>query len=248
MNKNRITGKKQNIDLDSVSNFFDARAKVFKKENPLTSVLYQDSNPEIAKARDKYEKEIATPLLHLDGTQSLLDIGCGIGRWAMELEGKVRNYVGVDFSNGLIEHAKQLCNNENVQFFVAGADQLDNKSVVSNGPFDRFIISGLIIYLNDDQVSCMFQQILNLASPNAEIYIREPLATTQRLTLNNFWSDELQAHYSAIYRDVNEFKEMLELHLSSRIKDKIEITPLYKDDSLNNRAETKQYITVISLS
>ena len=245
MKDNRILGAKIEIDSKSVSNFFENRVKAFNPDHPLTAVLYQDSNPSIAESRDAHEKKIALPLLELSGKENLLDIGCGIGRWAEILKGDLHNYCGIDFCSGLIDLAKKSCNNPNVKFLVAGAEEVASEQVVNEGPFNRFIISGLMIYLNESQIIKMLQGICAVAQDEAQIYIREPLAVSERLTLNKFWSDELSSSYSAIYRTEEELRDLIKLAFSDKSVDEFEFNSVYAEESLNNRKETRQYYTVI---
>ena len=70
------------LDTDAVRQFFEQRGMSINAEHPLTSILYQDSHPEIAAERDLYERNLITPLLDLRPDSAVLDIGCGIGRWA----------------------------------------------------------------------------------------------------------------------------------------------------------------------
>ena len=53
------------------------------------------------------------------------------------------------------------------------------------------------------------RQALQLCAPGGRIYLREPVAVEQRLTLDRFFSKELEHEYSAVYRTVAELKDML---------------------------------------
>jgi 2-polyprenyl-3-methyl-5-hydroxy-6-metoxy-1,4-benzoquinol methylase len=245
MTLNRILGTKIEIDSKSVSDFFENRVKAFNPEHPLTAVLYQDSNPSIAESRDAYEKKITLPLLELSGKENMLDIGCGIGRWAEVLKGDLHNYCGIDFCSGLVDLAKKSCIARNVKFLVAGAEDVASKQVSDEGPFNRFIISGLMIYLNERQIIKMLQGICSVAYKDAQIYIREPLAVSERLTLDKFWSEELFSNYSAIYRTQQELRDLIKLVFGEKRVKEFEFNPVYAEESLNNRKETRQYYTVI---
>ena len=50
--------------------------------NPYVSVLLGDQNPEYALAWNTFEKENILPKMDINDTCNVLDIGCGIGRWA----------------------------------------------------------------------------------------------------------------------------------------------------------------------
>lgn len=247
MSQSRIKGLQTALDPKAVAGFFNDRASRFNSEHPLTAVLYQDKNPELAEQRDTYEKQLALPLLDLKSAGRVLDVGCGIGRWAGLIQSEVDLYCGIDFSEGLIQIAKQQCVASNVHFHVAAADEVACDAVMQYAPYNRILIAGLMIYLNDQQVIALCEGIKKVMDLNCLIYLREPLALEERLTLNQFWSEELAAAYSAIYRTESELQSLIYEAFGGLIKRKIRFHPLYTEDSLNNRSETKQFYTVLQL-
>lgn len=80
---------------------------------------------------------------------------------------------------------------------------------------------------------------------NSIVCIREPIAVQDRLTLKNFYSNELEDNYNAIYRTRDEllafFQETL---LCSGFIVKKEHY-LFEENSLNNRKETAQYYFIL---
>lgn len=52
------------------------------------------------------------------------DLGCGIGRWAFFLHGRVREMVLVDFSEAIFEARRNLSNADNVLFFMGDLKRL----------------------------------------------------------------------------------------------------------------------------
>lgn len=242
----RLKGEIHSLNPQSVEAFFSDRARRFNPEHPLTAVLYQDKNPALAEERDAYEKSFALPLLNLTGNETVLDIGCGIGRWASLIHPYVKCYNGIDFSAGLIEIAKQHLQKANVHFHVTGAEDLHFDTVKQFAPYNRMLIAGLMIYLNDDQIIKLFEGILAVADKDCLIYLREPLALGTRLTLNEFWSEELASSYSAIYRTEAELRALIDGVLAEHIES-YAFLPLYADNKLNNRAETKQFYSMIRI-
>ena len=73
-------------------------------------------------------------------------------------------------------------------------------------PYDLLLVSGLLIYLNDGDCQELLRQALQLCAPGGRIYLREPVAVEQRLTLDRFFSKELEHEYSAVYRTVAELR------------------------------------------
>lgn len=237
MNTNRIKGTIVPIDKSSVNDFFKNRADRYNPDNPLKAVLYQDSNPQIAIERDIKEKEKLLPILKLNKSTKVLDIGCGIGRWAKNMALLVDKYHGTDLMPEFIEIAKEECKEfKNVSFQAISAQEINSLSI--SGQFNLIFISGLLIYLNDNEIKDLFHVLSGYAEQNCKILIREPIAVIERLTLNKVWSDELKCEYSAIYRTKFELTNIIESSLTNL---RLVSSDFLFDDKLNNRIETKQY-------
>jgi SAM-dependent methyltransferase len=244
MTGQRIKGERVMINHQAVATFFDQRGARFNTDQPYTSVLYQDKNPNLAIQRDIYEKQHILPHLHLTGAQHMLDIGCGIGRWADAVLDDVASYVGIDMSESLIAAAKARHPDPKAHFHVLSAVNID-ALIGFYPPFDRVLISGLMLYLNDDEVVTFLQALKPLLAASCQIYIREPLAIEERLTLLNVWSEELEQHYSAIYRSADEMQDVLESGLSATKFTFHGWQALYQDKALSNRTETQQFFQFV---
>jgi cyclopropane fatty-acyl-phospholipid synthase-like methyltransferase len=243
MKSNRVYGKREILDGSKVLEFFETRGKRAKSDSPYSSVLYQDGNPDLALARDLFEKELILPMLDLPNRRRVLDVGCGVGRWGDVLVGKVERYVGVDFSSELVAIAKQRVTAGG--FYVMSADEVCRQSLSTEWPFDLVIVSGVFLYLNDDQISRTIRGLLDVIADDGLVYIREPLATEERLTLSSYWSEELKDDYHAIYRTIEQMEKVLTDEMAGSRFSMQGFSPLYNDCSMNNRSETKQFYTFI---
>lgn len=241
----RVHNEFRSIDRTATKTFFEERAARFDATKPYTSILYQDAKPNIALERDAAEKALILPRLLLSAEHRVLDIGCGVGRWADAVLGRVGRYVGTDISPGLIARARERLGQTQAEFVVSDALNLESGlGAHAAAGFDRFLISGLLLYLNDHEVKAVAQAVARLARPQALLYLREPLALSHRLTLDRHWSDELQCHYSAIYRTAREICALLDPPLCDAGFEPIEFQPLYADPALQNRAETRQFFAL----
>jgi len=234
----RYTGKTHDISYAATLEFFESRGRETQPDKPQTATMYQDSN--LATRRDACERETVYPLLALRGDDRVLDIGCGYGRWAQTLAGKVGGYVGVDFSAELLRVADGL-KIANSRFQRLPAQDVSPITLGEERPFDLFICSGILIYLNDADVTKLARSIAAMSAPGARVYLREPMAVAERLTLDQFPSVELKQKYSAIYRTIAQCDTLFGEPLREIGFKLTHEKPLYPPE-LCNRKETEQHI------
>ena len=101
----RIKGAKSVIDYSATSEFFAGRATKYSAQAPYVATSYQDNAPDLAMARDSHEKELIMPILKIDVSSRVIDIGCGVGRWADSVIPLAGVYLGLDFCPELIQVA-----------------------------------------------------------------------------------------------------------------------------------------------
>ncbi|MCM1220378.1 MAG: class I SAM-dependent methyltransferase [Lachnospiraceae bacterium] len=238
----RITENKIDINYEDTKEFFRGRSQKFNKDNPYSVTMYQDNNKELVLARNAKEIERLYPLLCIDKHSKVLDVACGIGRWADTLPGEIEEYCGIDFSAELIEIARQRNRKENFHFCVGGAEQVKTVLTEHNrGKYNIILMIGIMVYLNDTTLTSLLVQLETVCENSATICIREPIALKDRLTLKNFFSDELNDNYNAIYRTRSELLETLTQTLLTKDFSIKEEGFLFDEDTLNNRKETAQY-------
>ena len=241
----RIRERAVEISDGSIKSFFANRASRYDPARELTAVLYQDSRPELAVRRDEEEKARLLPLMNLVPTDRVLDLGCGIGRWAATIAPLVEAYHGVDFTAEFVDVARKKCRGSRGATFQAMAVQdITQDNLQTPGPFSLVLISGLLAYLNDAEVERLFETLSGFTSSDTRVFVREPIGIAGRLTLDRIWSDELQCEYSAIYRTREEVESYIVgldgAHLVSA-------GPLYPSD-LNHRKETIHYLFVVGIA
>lgn len=212
MDENRIYGKKVNINIEHTRDFYNNRAKDIKNmNNPYVSVLLGDQNPEYALAWDAFEKENILPKMQIDETCRVLDIGCGMGRWAEALIPKCGYYCGTDLSPEMIKCASERNHfpDKQYDFLNYGFEEFCTLPETRvPGKFNRLWICGIMMYINDKALLKGMEQLQEKMDAHARIYFTETIALTERLTLNEFYSEALQADYDVIYRTEAEYNEI----------------------------------------
>lgn len=218
--KSRIYGKKVDINKENVKKFWDNRSDKYSKENPYNTVKCNDNNSEYMKDLDEYEKNIIFPKLDINSKSKVLDIGCGIGRLAEIFKDNCQYYLGTDFSEKLINIAKsRIALDEKIDLEVCEfKDICRNEVALARGKFDKILLAGVAMYINDDELKLGFEKLLNLISQNACIYISGPIGTKERVTLDKFYSEGLNTEYNVIYRTIDEYEKLFEVFFENGFK------------------------------
>lgn len=212
MNDKRIIGEKRNISYEAVQNFFEERGGTDKK-HLYNYVMYLDDKPEVAVERDRQGKEKMDKLICVSPNMRVLDIGCGVGRYGTFFLERGAYYVGVDGSAKMIEKAEMNLNQYNGKKLIVSnllqiSETLDQAK--ENEPFDIVFDSGVFMYLNDDDCLDVMKKIACVGKKDSIFCLIESMAQEERLTLNEFYSDDLKQSYSAIYRSENEYRSIME--------------------------------------
>jgi ubiquinone/menaquinone biosynthesis C-methylase UbiE len=229
------------IDKKSVADFFEKRADKISTLGAMQAVIYQDKNPTLAASRNAAEKAKLLPLLRLNGSQRVLDVGCGTGRWANDLLPLSAWYHGIDACEGFVIHAREKFTDAvNARFTTAAADAFSLELLNENTLFDRVLCSGVLIYLNDED---FVQSILCMAKVirrGGLILLREPLGVDQRLTISEHYSEDMDQTYNAIYRTGKELLTLIRQAMPESDFKFVGSGDVYTDPALNNRSDTKQ--------
>ena len=232
----RLYGDKENIDSEEVKNFFSERASR-ELESDLSIVLFQDK--ENSEQRHIEEKKLLYEHINLEG-KKVLEVGCGIGRWAEALHGKCKSFLGIDYTEDLIEIANKSYDFDDCKFQVMSATDIKADELLIEPPFDVIIFSGVLMYINDDDIKLVFNELNKIGADDKKLFIMEPVYCMEsRLTLKDFYSEGLEADYNAIYRTPKEYLDAFEnLNCNKIFSDDI-----FKD--LSDHSETKYMYFVI---
>ena len=210
----RIYGKKFEINTEKTRMLYNKRAEnLDNMQSVYTSVLLGDQNPEYADEWDAAEKKLILPFLNVSEESAVLDIGCGIGRWAECLMPVCKSYIGVDFSSEMTAAANKRCAGSvsDCKRFICSSAQ-DYLSAPADGEKPNIIIvSYVCMYINDSEIENAFRNILKKADRQCVLYFIDTVALNERLTLNEIYSEALRSDYSALYRTVDEYSQLFEI-------------------------------------
>ena len=242
----RVKEKIENIDYNETKEFFKNRAGKFKTDNPYAVTMYQDHNEKLVRERNKKEVQKLKPLLELSEQSRILDVGCGIGRWGDAISEKIEEYCGLDFSSDLIKIAKSRTEKSNYFFYESEVTEIE-KVLAKNKKknYNTILLMGILMYINDEDMGIFLEQLEHQCMEQTRICIREPIGVGERLTLKDFFSEDLNDNYNAIYRTRDELAHFFEEELFQKGFQIEQEGFLFQEQGLNNRTETTQYYFIL---
>lgn len=225
----------KDLNTSSVVEFFNKRAGM-ETISPLNRAIFQEKHGDLAFKRDELERAVIYDQIknYINKNITILDAGCGSGRFSFWLSPMVKHVEAFDISDGLIRLCKELCGSgfDNVNFSVGSIDNFDL------GKFDIIIISGVCLYTRDETWSGIFNSLQKASSPGTIFVLRESMGRLGRHELRNVWSPELESRYSAVYRDPDWFRAIFGL-LGNRLYDE----PLFPAN-MEKWVETQQRLMI----
>ncbi|MCM3238358.1 class I SAM-dependent methyltransferase [Heyndrickxia oleronia] len=246
----RIYTEHVNIDHESLKDFYRKRAlEKISIDIDAPVVLCGDKDKRKIEEWTNFEVENRFPLLCLDSNSVVLEVGCGTGRISKYITSMVDTYVGVDYIKefiDLIALREDIVKKESTYFVHSSIQDLANETVKipTQKKFNRFVISGgVLMYINDDEVKQVFKKLIKKFDDDCVIYLSEPIALQERLTLNKFYSGDLEDEYSAIYRTEKEYNIIFEALYNAGFELKVSEEFFY--DDIKHQKETKQWLFIL---
>ena len=160
------------------------------------------------------QKEAKIVLDFIGGNEkSVLDIGCGIGRWAYNLKPVIKAYDGIDFSAEFIKAARHNFKDcEAIRFYCMSATDIDAAKLLKK--YDVVIVTEVSMYINDEELRNLYGYIEECTGKGSLLYIQDTTSLLEtRLTLKDFDSKELKTKYNAIYRTKTEYELLFGAYL-----------------------------------
>ena len=147
---NEVQSNERVIDVKTVEKYFD------ETQNIIFSDTYA-----------RKEESILLPIITNFSPKSVLDLGCGNGRYSKLLHPQVEEYIGVDLSNNFIKELKNSNKIKKFDFIHSPA----NKFKI-NRKFDLILMIGLVTYMNDNEILEMNLNTINHLNNNGVLIVR----------------------------------------------------------------------------
>lgn len=198
------------IDKDKVKAFWDARAQTYGSLD-FNSIANLEQDPENLALKVQLESEKVFGYLGSLEGKTIVDLGAGVGQWAFRfVERGARHVTAVEYSAELAEIGAREAKTRgvtNLDFVVSPAE-----AYVGDAPVDIVFISGLFVYMNDDQAEKLVSGLPRLCRPDTFLLLRDGTGIEGRHEIDNRHSAHLNTSYSATYRTAAQYQELFERH------------------------------------
>lgn len=244
----RVYGKSMEIDTGSVHKLYAERAVKKRVHVDAPTVLSSDTSIENIEKWTSEELERWFPMFELNKECRILEIGFGTGRMTKYITPIAKKYVGIDYVDefrDLVLKREDIIKNQNVEFLTTSLqDFLERNADNDTMEFNRIFLSGgVFVYINDEEAKECISKLCDILAEDCLIYISEPIALQERLTLNSFYSDNIQAAYSAIYRTEKQYLDLFQPLFDKGFE--LKISQEFFRNDIKKMKETKQWIFII---
>ena len=124
-------------------------------------------NWESAAGKVRWARRVKMLGSHLHPAMSVLELGCGTGRFTRELARSGADIVAIDVSPELLEIAKANCSAPNVHYEIQNAYSLS----YPDAAFDSVVGSSVLHHL---EIDAAIREIYRVLKPGGTIYFTEP--------------------------------------------------------------------------
>jgi cyclopropane fatty-acyl-phospholipid synthase-like methyltransferase len=187
------------IDLNGIKNFWENRAK---KDSSNSGVTNLEPDKEKRDLKIKLEEAKVFKYIDLSKDKSILDLGGGYGAWALKFAPNSKQVTVVEYCDILIKTGEDK-KVANIDFILSAAQDFKSEK-----KFDTIFISGLFIYLNDNDVHTLLSHIKEYTKDDSIIILRDGTGIQGQYEINNRYSEALKANYSALYRTPEKYIEL----------------------------------------
>jgi cyclopropane fatty-acyl-phospholipid synthase-like methyltransferase len=191
------------IDSSKIKEFWDNRA-IKASELRVEGVANLEENSELLDQKVQAEyKKIMEWVKLTQNISTILDLGSGAGQWSFRFAKVAKKVVVVEYSRGMLDLAIE--GGKKQQFSNIEFIQKPAQDYISMDRYDLIWISGLLIYLNDDECESLINNCASMLTEKGMLLLRDGTGIKNRHEINNEYSKDLKSFYSACYRTTSEY-------------------------------------------
>jgi len=168
------------LDDSKTQQFWEERAKgIGTYESALCSVVVTD-DPVWANYRHKVGIEHLFRMVKCNQSMTVLDLGCGIGRFSIEFAKRCKSVLAIDYSPTFIEYAKKAARDAGISNITFLCQPITEYSYLRNLHFDIIHLGGVLMYMNDESIEDLLNQLKYHLRREGLLIKRDTIALQQR--------------------------------------------------------------------
>jgi SAM-dependent methyltransferase len=118
----------------------------------------------------------------LSGSETMIDIGSGIGRWAISFAPCVKKIVACEPSELFSLLKSNTTKFQNIEVRKIGFEDISENEI-----FDIAIISGVSMYLSNQEAQALIEKASDLLKEGGTLILREPVSSRGLTRINSSW-------------------------------------------------------------
>ncbi len=184
------------IDYESVQRYFDDAA-----EGASAAASYMAHEHDLPGDAVRYrfaveQRTIGSWLNAVASSATVLDVGCGAGSWTTVFAERYARVIGIEGSHSMVQAARQQTRNlPNVEILEG-----DVRADLPDCDAQLAFLGGLCMYLNDDDVVTLLQDLKARVGGCGAIVLRESTVPKMRRRAGG--------DYQAVYRTVADYHQL----------------------------------------
>lgn len=193
------------LDHAQIKKFWDRRAQSLDHSNPVATTNLE-SDQELQKAKLRIERQKVLAMMEFSPEMEVLDLGAGIGTWSILFAERCKHVDIVEYSERMLCIARELAKERslsNIKYILQ-----DVLQYTSDIQYDIIFISGLLIYITDDKIARLFENLRGYSKPGTILVLRDSTGVPNRYEIVNQFSEAAGDYYNAIYRTRDEYIEL----------------------------------------
>lgn len=229
------------FNKQSVKQFWDTRAAKLEETDNKASLTNLETDEELYALKLELESKVLNRIIEeTNENDILLDLGCGYGHWSIHFSRLFKNVIGVEYSESLTKYGQKLAIEKNIKNIAF--KHSDVCSFQFEGFYDVVLISGLFLYLHNEDVTDILTRLSKHLSKGSRVILRDGMSLLEHdHIIVDKYSSALEDNYSAIYRTPENYKRLF----SECGYQLIESMDMFsKESALNKWQETRLRVMV----
>jgi SAM-dependent methyltransferase len=154
------------MEFESYQQFWNHQATT--PESALAAVDGSASE-EVVQTTGRYTARQVATAIDLDDTDSVLELGCGVGRIGRELAPSCNHWTGVDISSKMIAHARErLAHLENIDFHELRRSNLE---ALGDGSISKAYSVAVLCHMDKEDLYLYLKDLWRVVRPGGLIYV-----------------------------------------------------------------------------